>query len=176
MNGLLFRPIVSLEEVTQETANRLLERWGHKIGPVARPYSKPWCHALHVGDEPVAVTTSHTLIRDQVGGGLAWLNRGTAVELSRLCAGHDWACRVMLRLWRECVFPALGYRFAVSYQDAQLHTGNTYRFDGWLRAGYSRAGGNDTRSGREARDKFVWVWPAAAARAQLAVDEKAPQA
>ena len=32
-------------------------------------------------------------------------------------------CRVVLRLWRELVFPFTGYEYAISYQDEQLHTG-----------------------------------------------------
>jgi len=55
------------------------------------------------------------------------------------------------------VFPALGYPFAISYQDADLHNGNTYRFDGWKRIGRSKSG-VDTRSGRKGRDKIIWLW------------------
>ena len=86
------------------------------------------------------------------------MNRDNTIELSRLCASRGGLCRVALRLWREFVFPAMGYEFAVSYQDADLHNGNTYRFDGWERVGRARSG-TDTRSGRPGRDKWVWVWP-----------------
>ncbi len=67
-------------------------------------------------------------------------------------------CRVALRLWREVVFPATCKQWALSYQDADAHTGNTYRFDGWHRVGYSHSG-TDTRSGRTGRNKWLWVWP-----------------
>jgi hypothetical protein len=50
-------------------------------------------------------------------------------------------------------------------QDAAQHRGNLYRFDGWRRAGYSRAGGTDRRSGRPGRHKWIWVWPPEAAEA-----------
>jgi hypothetical protein len=66
----------------------------------------------------------------------------------------------MLRMWRELVFPALPQAFAISYQDADLHNGNTYRFDGWLRLRFSRAGGIDRRSGKKGRNKWIWGWPA----------------
>lgn len=64
---------------------------------------------------------------------------------------------MVLRLWREFVFPAMGYQFAISYQDAALHSGNLYRFDGWTRIGYSSSG-TDARSGRRGRNKFIWQW------------------
>jgi antitoxin VapB len=86
------------------------------------------------------------------------MTRENTIELSRLCAARAGLCRVALRLWREFVFPTLGYQYAVSYQDADLHNGNTYRFDGWERVGYSHSG-TDTRSGRSGRDKYAWAWP-----------------
>ena len=49
------------------------------------------------------------------------------------------------------------YTHAISYQDADLHNGDTYRFDGWKREGYSSSG-NDSRSGRKGRNKWIWVW------------------
>lgn len=50
----------------------------------------------------------------------------------------------------------------MSYQDADLHNGHTYRFDGWERVGYSHSG-NDYRTGRRGRRKWVWLWPRRAA-------------
>ena len=97
------------------------------------------------------------LIRERVAG----LSRAEAVELGRLCAATPHLCRPMLRLWREMVLPdlarAYGYRWAVSYQDAALHTGNLYRFDGWVRLATSRSG-TDPRSGRKGRNKVIWGW------------------
>lgn len=61
------------------------------------------------------------------------------------------------------VFPVLarerGYRWAVSYQDGALHSGNLYRFDGWVRIGRSRSS-VDPRTGRKGRNKVIWGWPA----------------
>lgn len=111
---------------------------------------------MHNG-QIVAVATSSSLIRECVGGGLKHLTRQNTIELSRLCAARSGLCRVMIRLWREFVFPQLGYEYAISYQDADLHTGNTYRFDGWKREARSRSG-TDSRSGRKGRDKWIWVW------------------
>lgn len=71
-------------------------------------------------------------------------------------------------MWREFVFPVLPADFAISYQDADLHSGNTYRFDGWARLAFSRSGGIDQRTGRSGRNKWVWAWPADAARALVA--------
>ncbi|UPG89308.1 hypothetical protein L2Y96_18185 [Luteibacter aegosomaticola] len=156
-------PAASFETVPLAKANELLEAWGHKMGALLRGNSAALhCHALFVHGEPVAIACTSSLIRERVGGGLGHLTRANAVELSRLCAREPWACRVALRLWREVVFPGLGVAAAISYQDADLHTGNTYRFDGWARAGYSHSG-NDKRTGRQGRDKYIWVWPPHAA-------------
>ena len=143
----------------------MLIKWGHKMGPNIRPTfgeTERWNHALYHDGVPIAVTTTNHLIRERVGGieksGLN-LNRKNCIELSRLCADRPHLCRVMLRLWREFVFPTLGYRYAISYQDADIHNGNTYRFDGWKCVGYSRAStAIDQRTGRQGRNKRVWLW------------------
>lgn len=151
-------PVASFDQVPLVTANDLLTRWGHRMGPLLRGNSQAQhCHALAVHGDPVAVACTSSLIRECVGGGLGHMTRANTVELSRLCAAEPWACRVALRLWRECVFPGTGAQFAVSYQDACMHSGNTYRFDGWTRAGYSSSG-TDSRTGRKGRRKWIWVW------------------
>jgi antitoxin VapB len=154
-------PVVALERIELPAANDLLVRWGHRMGALERGNSVGWHYALLGHGEPVAVACASTLIRERVGGGLSHLTRDNAIELSRLCAARPALCRVALRLWREFVFPGLGYQFAISYQDADLHTGNTYRFDGWQRMGFSHSG-RDSRSGRQGRDKYIWVWERAA--------------
>lgn len=152
-------PLATFDAVPLATANALLERWGHRMGPLERGNSGSLhTHALAVNGDPVAVVTTSSLIRERVGGGLGRMTRDNTVELSRLCAGEPWACRVALRLWRELVFPGTGASYAISYQDAVMHTGNVYRFDGWSRAGYSSSG-TDSRSGRKGRRKWIWVWP-----------------
>jgi len=160
-----FFPLVTFDSISLGEANDCLSRWGHRMGPLVRPMLAPSAHALFHGGRPVAVCTTSCLIGERVGGGLAHLTRGTTVELSRLCAERPGLCRVALRLWREFVFPALpGVASAISYQDADLHTGATYRFDGWRRAAYAHSG-DDRRSGRKGRNKWVWVWPPEAAAA-----------
>jgi antitoxin VapB len=158
-------PLATFDEIPLSEANVLLVRWGHKMGALERGNSAALhCHALIVHGDPVGLACTSSLIRERVGGGLGHLTRSNTVELSRLCAAEPWACRVVLRMWREIVFPALGYAAAISYQDAHLHSGNIYRFDGWRRAGYSHSG-NDSRTGRRGRDKYIWVWPVEAATA-----------
>ena len=152
-----FAPIASLIAIDLPDANALLVQWGHKMGPLNRPNGYVRCQALLHHDEPIAVATTSSLIRETVAG-CPDLNRENCIELSRLCAARSGLCRVMLRLWRELVFPTLGFACAVSYQDADMHSGNTYRFDGWTRVAYSRSG-TDTRSGRKGRNKWIWVWP-----------------
>jgi len=152
-----FFPLVSFNEITLGEANIKLLEWSHKMGPLKRGNQGAVCHGLFHGQHLIAVTAASTLIAPVCGGGLSHLTRENTIELSRLCAARPGICRVALRLWREFVFPALGYANALSYQDADLHNGNTYRFDGWRRLGYSHSG-KDTRSQRPGRDKWIWVW------------------
>jgi hypothetical protein len=158
-------PMVALEPCRLDVANDLLVRWEHRMGPINRPNNDTQAHQLLHEGEPVGIVTTSWLVREWVGGGLTHLTRENTVELSRLCAARPGLCRVLLRLWREFVFPVLPYAAAISYQDAAQHTGNLYRFDGWKRAALSRAGGTDQRSGRKGRDRWVWVWPPEAADA-----------
>ena len=153
-----FYPIASLVTIDLGCANACLSEWGHKMGPIVRGNNaREICHALTHEDRPIAIATSSPLIREKVGG-CEGFTRENTIELSRLCAARPGLCRVMLRLWREFIFPTLGKEFAISYQDAALHSGNLYRFDGWQRIAYSRSG-TDSRSGRNGRNKWVWVWP-----------------
>jgi hypothetical protein len=150
-------PIASFDIITQDEANDCLVKWGHKMGALHRGNQGALCHALLHCGELVAITTASTLIMPVVGGGCNWMTRENTIELSRLCASRSGLCRVALRMWREFVFPATGYEFAVSYQDADLHNGNTYRFDGWKKVGTSRSG-TDRRSGRPGRNKNIWFY------------------
>jgi hypothetical protein len=152
-----FASMVTFDPISLPEANRLLVQWEHKMGPCIRGNGRNWAHALIHERIPVAVTITSALIRETVGGA-NFLNRENCIELSRLCAVRPGLCRVALRLWREFVFPHLGYDYAISYQDADIHNGNTYRFDGWQRISRARSG-PDTRSKRPGRDKWVWLWP-----------------
>ncbi|MCK5581070.1 MAG: hypothetical protein KAJ18_07325 [Candidatus Omnitrophica bacterium] len=149
--------LCSFKKVSLKEANEYLTLWNHKMGLLRRGNQNAICHMLFHKSEPIAVTTASHLIRENVGGGLKKLTRKNTIELSRLCACKPGICRVALRLWREFVFTELPYKFAVSYQDAKLHTGNTYRFDGWRKLAFSHSG-TDKRSGRKGRDKWIWVW------------------
>jgi hypothetical protein len=150
-------PLVSFEPIRLDVANECLAKWEHRMGPLHRGNQSANCHGLFCGTELLAVTCVSGLIAANVGGGANHLTRENCCELSRLCAARAGLCRVALRLWREFVFPGLGFQFAMSYQDADLHSGNTYRFDGWRRIAYARSG-VDTRSGRPGRNKWVWIW------------------
>jgi len=151
-------PLAVFGAIDLETANERLKWWGHKMGPCERPKTREWCHALFHGSDIVAVTITTTLANATIGGGHGLpLGRDNTIELARLCAVRPGLCRVALRLWREFFLPDLGLPYAISYQDADLHSGNTYRFDGWTRIGYS-ASGTDQRSGRKGRKKYVWLW------------------
>lgn len=154
-NGLF--GMVSFSPVDLAEANVMLEMWGHKMGGLHRGNQGAWCHALTHEGEAVGIVTASTLIMPRVGGA-GWLTRENCVELSRLAASREGLCRVVLRLWREFVFPSLGYKWAVSYSDNAIHRGELYRCDGWQKVAQARSG-TDTRSGRPGRKKSVWVWP-----------------
>lgn len=149
-------PNVSFEPIDRGELNACLIAWGHRMGALRRP-TVGWAHGLRHDGRLLAVVATDTLISPRVAG----LSRREAVELSRLCAVRPDLCQVALRLWRVFVFPELsvarGYRWAVSYQDSAVHSGNLYRFDGWIRLAVSRSG-NDPRSGRQGRSKVIWGW------------------
>ena len=158
-----FAPIASLQEITADEANACLVAWKHRMGPITRPPEYGlWAHALVHDGRAIAIATASTLIRTHVGGGLGHLTRSDTVELSRLCAARRDLNRVMLRLWRELVFPSLRMPHAISYQDAAMHRGDLYRFDGWARSPERSRSGTDRRSGAKGRDKWIWVWPPSA--------------
>lgn len=153
-------PVASFQTIELAELNVCLEAWGHKMGALNRPnYGNSFYHCLFHNDEPVGIAAASRLITPHVGGGLSHLKRDKTIELSRLCAARPYLCRVVLRLWREFVFPHLGYEVAISYQDADLHNGNTYRFDGWKRSPTKSSSGIDARSGKKGRNKWIWVWP-----------------
>lgn len=153
MTGSLLPPPVSFEAVDLATLNGCLVSWGHKMGPLNRPFKVGPFHALCHHGQPVAVCAAAHLITAEVCG----LPRCEAIELARVCAVRPDLCRVALRLWREFVLPVLPQQWAISYQDAMQHSGNLYRFDGWVAVG-SSSSGTDKRSGRRGRRKVIWAW------------------
>ena len=120
MSGELLQPdlfgLVTFQPVSLSEANVCLRNWGHKMGPLHRGNQGAVCHALIHEGRPVGVTTASNLICARVGGGCRTLTRENTIELSRLCAERSGLCRVVLRLWREFAFPAMGYQNAISYR------------------------------------------------------------
>jgi len=161
MSSLL--PLVHFDRIDQDAGNSLIVKWGHKMGSCDRPFACQ-CYALFHNGLAVCVVMHAPLITPSVGGVMLSkaLNRDNCIELCRLCAVRSNLNRVGLRLWREFVFSSIFAagvaQHAISYQDADLHTGNTYRFDGWERFHYSHSG-TDTRTGKAGRRKWLWVWP-----------------
>lgn len=164
-------PRIGFTEISLSECSAYLENWGHRMGPLCRPCSSDVAYALYDA-KPVAVLTQSSLIRERVAGA-HWLCRENTIEVSRICADRPTLCRVVLRLWREFVFPVLNEGAAISYQDAQLHTGNLYRFDGWRRLPQLSRSGTDQRSGRKGRNKWIWCWPPSAASSPGALPESA---
>lgn len=148
-------PYVTLEPIERSELNQCLTEWGHQMGAWERPLMKEWLTGLFHHGRPVAVLAAASLIRERCGG----FSRSEAFELGRVCAARRDINRAALRLWREFVFPDIcrsnGYRAVISYQDAALHTGDLYRFDGWRKLGESSSG-TDSRSGRKGRKKVIW--------------------
>ncbi len=151
---MLAMPIQHLAAFDLREANLALARWGHRMGACNRPNADVWAHGVFLHGDLIALSVTATTIKP---GGTCGLDRTQAIELARLCAAVPWANRVMLRLWREAIMPAYGRPWAVNYQDEALHSGNTYRLDGWVRLGRTRSG-TDTRSGKRGRNKTVWGW------------------
>lgn len=157
-------PMVSLNPIALPVANELLVRWGHKMGPISRPMrgsvtsgGGDTAFGLYQEREPVGLFVVSTLIRENVATRKD-LNRSNTVELSRVVAARPGICRLLVRMFREFVLPGLPYQYAISYQDAKQHSGDLYRFDGWVRIAASRSG-PDGRSGRPGRSKVIWGWP-----------------
>lgn len=125
-------PRVALIDLDLSAANELLEAWGHRLGPVNRPFrSEAWGLELH-DRGIVSVAVSASTVSSTVDDGR--YRREEVVELARLAASEPWANRVMLRLWREVCAPAWPcwkVKAAVSYSHNALHRGDLYRFDGW---------------------------------------------
>lgn len=158
---MLLPPLVAFDAITIAEINRCLVAWDHKMGPLNRPdYGFARFHGLRHAGELVAVVAADQLIPPKTCG----LSRRQAFELTRLCACRPDLCRVVLRLWREFVFPALAtawqMQWAISYQDRHLHQGDVYRFDGWLPIGETRSGTDKRAAGgkRKGRNKRVWGW------------------
>jgi hypothetical protein len=154
-------PIATLQECSLADANTLLVEWQHKMGALNRGTTDYGCQGSFVllhESSPIAVATHSTLIRDHVGGGLGHMTRPDTIELSRVCAARPHLNRVMVRLWRELVFPSLRRRFAISYQDAVIHGGDLYRFEGWTRSPEKSRSGTDARTGKVGRTKWIWYW------------------
>ena len=160
MSGFL-SPLISFDAITRDELNACLIAWDHKMGPLNRPsFREGRAHGLRHDGVLVAVTATEQMIPAATAG----LSRDDAFELARVCAARPDLCRVAVRLWREFVFPSIsrswGMPWAISYQDAALHSGGLYRFDGWERIGYSSSG-TDTRGegpARKGRRKVIWGW------------------
>jgi hypothetical protein len=158
-------PMAGLYPVPIAWANELLVTWGHKLGPVHRPFTQV-AYSLEIAGEVVAVAVSGSAVSATVAG----YTRGQVVELTRLCAvpGNSWVNRVMLRLWREVCAPTWpDWRplAAISYSHNALHAGSLYRLDGWrcVATDCGSAGGGAWSRKRYATDavagkKSLWVW------------------
>jgi hypothetical protein len=162
---LLTDGIVDVQPITLDDANDMLVPWEHKLGAVNRPFrSEPF--ALFIDGDPICVAVSPSTVSSTAGG----YQRNELVELARLCAapGNSWVNRVMLRIWREVLGPRWDcwpVKAALSYSKNAMHSGNLYRFDGWVKiandAGSS--GGGQWSTLRTDDDvvrgsKSLWIW------------------
>ena len=172
-------PFVTFDAIAHDELNRCLVEWEHKMGPLNRPRYGEFggAHGLRHEGKLLAVVASERMIAARTCG----LSRDDAFELARVCAARPGLCRVVVRLWREFVFPAMAaagrYTWAISYQDRVQHRGDLYRMDGWVRLGETSSG-TDTRGRdgvRKGRRKTVWGWtgdPGLMAAARASNDER----
>ena len=158
--SMLFEPLVSFDLIDREEANECLDRWGHRMGPINRPtYRAPIDFGLREMGELQGIICCDTLIRETCG-----FTRRDAFELSRMCAAAPRINRALIRLFTEFAQPAVarawGTPWVVSYQNAKMHKGNLYRFDGWLRL-RETSGGADPRAAAStvsAQKRVIWGW------------------
>lgn len=126
----------------------------------------------------IAVIAADTLIRETCD-----FTRREAFELSRLCStpSERGISSMAMRMWRQFAYPLIASAWkapwVISYQDAARHTGNIYRYDGWLIVGYS-VSGTDPRADpgtAKVKRKVIWGWnaDAAAMRAKEAPERPA---
>jgi len=158
-------PLVSLEVITSDDANRLLTAWGHRPKPMSRPY-RTQAFALEQEGRPISVALSASAVSATVAG----YSRTEVVECARLCSdpASAWASRLMLRLWREVCgprWPDWHPKAAISYSQNAHHTGDLYRFDGWRKVDddCGSAGGGTWSKARGKEDavrgkKTLWLW------------------
>lgn len=149
--------VVDYVEGDRMMANVCLEDFGHKMGPYTRPnFGGERFNVLMQRGKFVGVTVSAPLVRETCAG----FTRAEAIELVRVCAIRPDLCRVLVRLWREFVFPDYDQPWAVSYQDAVAHRGDLYRFDGWTIVGRSSSGTDPRKTvngePRKGRNKNIW--------------------
>lgn len=160
---LLDVPMSGVYPISVDEANVLLVKWGHKLGPVNRPFRQE-AYALELLGRVVSIATSGSIVNGPVAG----YQRDEVVELTRLAACEPWANRVMLRLWREVCAPAWKswpVLAAVSYSHNAMHRGDLYRFDGWekVKDNCGSSGGGSWSRKRYATEavmgkKSLWVW------------------
>ena len=176
---LLDVPMVGLYPIEVFDANGLLSRWGHRLGVCNRPFRQEG-YVLELQGRPISVSMSASIVSNTVAG----YARQEVVECARLCSDpeYSWATRIMLRLWREVCAPAWAcwpVKAAISYSHNGMHSGDLYRFDGWLkvseRAGSS--GGGHYSCQRYATDavhgsKTCWIWPSGEERAKWVRDQE----
>jgi len=159
-------PPALLDTLSIGDANRFIEGWGHKLGPINRPFGMQ-AFALFTDGYPRAVAVSASIVSATVAG----YKRREVVELARLCSNPESPSmsRVMLRLWREvCAekWPYWPIRAAISYSLNALHGGSIYRFDGWEKVAddVATSGGGGAWSRRRTPEELVggsktlWVW------------------
>jgi hypothetical protein len=148
--AVLIVPISQIADIEMTEVNAALLRWEHRIGACSLPNHDMWAHGLVEYDRLVGVAIAASLIRVTA----ASLTLSEAFKLAYLCAARPDQCRVVLRMWREFVFPSLCRTYD---QDESLHSGDTYWFDGRVQLGRSRRCTNK-RSGRMWRSKTIWGW------------------
>ena len=155
------------DTLDMDEGNRLLVKWGHRLGELHRPFSSR-CYVMLVDAEPVSLAMSASSMGTPVAG----YQRRQVVELARLCSapGHSWATRVMIRVWREVFgprWPDWRPEAAISYHQNAHHTGNIYRFDGWEKlredaghpAGKTSTWSHSLKPGDPAYGpKTLWLW------------------
>jgi hypothetical protein len=176
-------PLACWDVCEDDEADAALVEWGHFLGACERPFGRQ-SFALRLDGKLAAVAVSASTVNGHCGG----YRRREVVELVRLCSSPEDAelTRVALRLWRVTA-PESWLRLmnrldlvrerkwlwevkaVVSYANALRHSGDIYRFDGWVNVGAVKGstGGGTHSSRKKAEEKTVWAYLLDAAERQL---------
>lgn len=155
--------MIVFEQISNVDADQKLVEFGHVLGACNRPFGRQSFGLILLGVGIISVAVSASTVNARCAG----YDRKEVVELAR-CASDPtfkWSTRVCLRLWRELAPKVWASKYwpvcaVVSYQNALIHSGNLYRFDGWRKVADvpGGSGGGGWNRQKKYPPKSIWVY------------------